>query len=142
VLWRLDRDADARALFESEIDRRRAALGERQPAVADALEAHGRRLLEHEAAVESEAALRAAIEIREFSAPDDRVALAAARCVLGRALTAQRRFADAEQTLLEAEQRLSQAGDPAASRAHEALVELYVAWHRETDAKRWRAPSP
>ncbi len=141
VLSKLDRDQEANDLFESELTRRRENLGERHPAVADLLRKFGEYMLEHGSAMDAELAFRQEIEIHQSSVPVDRVAVAMASCRLGRALSLQRRFPEAETTLLAAETVLAEIDSAELSFSHHALVDLYVAWKKMPDAEAWRAKS-
>jgi len=84
--------------------------------------------------------LREAYRVREASLPAGHWALASTRSALGEALTAGKRFAEAEALLLPAEAQLS------AELPHELepvqdvwrrLAELYRAWGRPAEAERW-----
>ncbi len=88
----------------------------------------------------AEALLRRAVSIREKALPADHWLLANVRSILGEALTAQRKFDEAESMLLEAYEKIDPP-EPWGRRkkaALERIIGLYEAWGKTKQADTWR----
>lgn len=129
------------AYFARALDLYAAKLGEGDLALANCRSAWARQEAEVGNAAEAERLLRTAVEIRQKSRTDDRSALLNDQVQLGRCLTAQRRFEEAELLLIDAFERLNQLPDArprdVQTAVHE-LVRLYEALGRPDQTATWR----
>jgi tetratricopeptide (TPR) repeat protein len=133
-----DYDEAARLLEES-IAIRRDALGPDHPQVAGTLTVQSNLLLTTGRYEEARVVAVEAQRIIKLSLPDDSWQAAAARNSEGAALTRLRRFAEAEKLLLESLDGLQRAPIPdLAERGRARLAELYVAWGRAEEARRYQ----
>ena len=135
----------AEKLFRDAVDLRRHTLGARHPRVAAALMWLARSLADRKDCHQAQVVLRE----REMIVNDndnDRpsVPIARGRTLLGDCFVAQGRFDKAEPLLLEGlhqfEETLGREAAPVLQ-ARRRLAELYEAWGRPADAKRYRAQS-
>ena len=125
-----------------------ARLFDRNPSSPDhasALAVRGSVLLAEKKPAEAELKLRELLTIRQKNQPDDWSTFDA-RSMLGEALAAQKKFAEAEPLLVEGFEGMKkrQATIPAAEKDHlkrglERLVSLYEAGGKADEAKRWKA---
>src|SRR5262249_37689347 len=122
--------AEAVALFREALDRRRKALPEGHPLIADSLVGLGQGLSENGQAVEAEPLLRKAYEIRQTELGGGDRPTAEAGRLLGASLSCLARLQEAEPLLLKGYETLSRAkGVPPVTvqRAVDRLVRLYEA---------------
>ena len=135
---------DALPLLRDFLAGRRKQLGRDNLYFAGILAQTGHLLLMHGQHAEAEKALRECLAIRQKKQPDAFTTFNA-RSLLGGALLAQKKYAEAEPFLLEGyqgmRQREAQAPTGAQGRLSEALerlVQLYEAWGHKDKAEQWR----
>jgi tetratricopeptide (TPR) repeat protein len=126
---------DAAELFNGRTD---------SPRYASVLALHGSMLLSQKKASAAERRLRECLAIRQRLQPDHWTTFDA-KSLLGEALLAQKKYAEAEPLLLDGHQglRKHQSKIPihdrtCIPRALERLVGLYGAWNKKDEADRWR----
>lgn len=107
--------------------------------IAAAVDRVGSTLLLLNRAAEAEPLLREGLEIRTRELGEDHFATGMSLIHLGRCLTAQSRFAEAEGPLLKGESIWAAQGatQPGTREARNGLAELYRAWGRPNDAAAW-----
>ena len=125
------------ALFRESLDMRRRLYPEGHTSIATDLTNLGGLLLERGDARAAEPVYREAVAMYARLNDADFWPTANARIGLGRTLTAERRFDEAESELLAAERVLAKDGVPAGrhERAVDALAALYTAWNKAAPGK-------
>ena len=140
----LKRDYDeAEKDFRSALAIWRKALGAEHPTTAYALDGLGRLLAARGRCAEAEAPLSEGLAIRVAKLDEGSTLIAGTRLALGRCLVELGRYQEAEPLLLAGYPVIREArGDEAdlTRRARQALVELYTAWGRPAEARRYGAP--
>ncbi len=139
----------AEGVLRDLLARERAALGLDHPDTATTLWDLAGLLLKQGRPADAEVCLRDAVGIREKRSPDDWLT-GNIRALLGEALTARQKYADAEPVLLRACRELQppagQEPEPARQRCFaetlQRLVRLYEGWGKPEEAARWRAKLP
>ncbi len=134
---------EAESDFRSALAIWREALGADHPTTAYALDGLGRLLAARGRCADAEAPLREGLDIRVAKLEKGSTLIAGTRLALGRCLTELRRYDEAEPLLLASYPVIREArGDEAefTRRARQALVDLYTAWGRPAEARRYRAP--
>jgi serine/threonine-protein kinase len=116
-------------------------LPESHPAVSTALQVVGIALSNLDSLDLAERYLRESLELRRTTMGPDHWLTASGESVLGEHLVRAERYREAETLLLHGEKRLAEVRgetSPQAMQARQRLVRLYEAWHRPTEAARWR----
>ena len=134
---------EAEADFRSALAIWRKALGRDHRTTAYALNGLGRLMAARGRCAEAEAPLREGLEIRVAKLEEGSTLTAGTRLALGRCLVALHRFDEAEPLLLASYPAIRKArGDEDAltGRARKALADLYRAWGRPVEARRYRTP--
>jgi eukaryotic-like serine/threonine-protein kinase len=142
ALWDLDRTAEAELLNAEAIEIFRKRMPDDHPQVVNTEGNHAALLLANGKAVEAEKLATRVVEIR--SRPGwvgNPARLGSSKSVLGGALAAQKKFAEAEPWLLEGFRLID--GDPKAVKrrrddAVERLIQLYVSLRKPDEADKWR----
>ncbi len=140
VLVRKKKYRQAEADFLTALATWRAALGPDHPTVAFALLGLGRMLVDQGRGAEAEPLLREALDIRLAKLEEGSVQVAYARLALGRCLVRLRGFEEAETLLLASYpvfEKVQGKDHETTRRARAALAELYRAWGRPADARRY-----
>lgn len=144
LLWAKGDLEGAVELYHEALELGRQAVPPGHPGLAYPLLDVGRVLLEMGKAVEAEAFLREAYDIRQRVLPETSPQNAETASALGTCLVAQRRYGEAEGYLLEGYRNLTAQPEPEAARVDvlrrtlEQLVSLYESWDRPTQAGEYR----
>jgi tetratricopeptide (TPR) repeat protein len=140
----LGRFREAEELENVTLARRRKGVKAGSPVLAPDLAALAHNLLCQRRWSDAETLLRECVAIMQRSAPDD-WSLFDSLSMLGESLSGQRRYAEAEPTLVTAYERLAapSAGIPPDQRSHlreaaERVVRLYESWHKPQEAALWK----
>jgi tetratricopeptide (TPR) repeat protein len=141
----LGRRAEAEGLFRDVLARRRKTVKPDSPLLAYDLTQLGRNLLEQARGSEAEPLLRECLTIREKVTPDDWRRYDA-MSLLGGALLAQGRYAQAEPLVVAGYERMKAREDriavperPCLLEAAERVIRLYEEWGQPDQATRWKA---
>ena len=132
----------AEADYRQAIDQLRQRLPPTHPHIADALSGYAKMLTRTVRTDEAEAVARECLSIREASLPEGDWRRASAKCLVGEALLAQRKFEQAEPLLLEGLKELDSQDDTPSARLEDvrnSLVSLYEAWEKPDKADAFRS---
>jgi len=131
----------AEADYLEAIDRLRRRLPPTHPHIADALTGYSKLLMKTPRTDEAEKLARECLSIRETSLPTGDWRRASAKCLVGEALFAQKKFELAEPLLLEGLDELNsndEAPDARLEVVRDCLVALYEAWEKPDKADAYR----
>jgi hypothetical protein len=127
------------------LDLLRKTLGAGHPSTLTVQTFLGQDLVRQKKYGEGETVLRECLRLREKTLPDEWCTFCA-RSLLGKALVGQKQYADAEPLLLAGYEsmdrrrpQIPRTADRAPIEGAERLVQLYEAWGRPEQARRWRA---
>ena len=133
---------EAQAMFAEVLAIRRRVLPPDSTALASTLASAGNNLVALQAFADAETLLRECLEIRQAKLPG-KWQMFNAMSLLGRALSGQGRYEDAEPLLVEGYEGIDPSSAPAAElRSREALrylIQHYEAWGKPEEAANWRA---
>lgn len=132
-------EARDKAALAVEMIRDRVPTG--HPHLSDALSVHGRILLETGDAVAAEAALRECLVIRRAALEERHWRTGEAMNLLGRSLSAQREYEEAQSLLLEGLDIMDDTKDAPPDRVREsrrAIAAMYEAWGKPERAEQFR----